>query len=145
MERGTLRLNWHRFFCSMTPQTEAALALCLADIGLSLGEYMELMEESYIQTIAESGEAHSSRAIIECSAKQLASKRLQSYARAKRRFVLARRGESHRILLPPPVLPGGDPISLPAPGFFSMMAAVDRDSLRDQNRRLIREVRNDHS
>jgi hypothetical protein len=55
MERGALRLNWHRFFCSMTPQTEAALALCLADIGLSLGEYMEIMEESYIQTIAESG------------------------------------------------------------------------------------------
>jgi hypothetical protein len=129
----------------MAPQTEAALALCLADIGLSLGEYMELMEESYIQTIAESGEAHLSRAVIDCGAKKLARKRLQSYARAKRRFVLARRGEGHRIFLPPPVLAGGDPIPLPAPGFFSMMAAVERDSLRDRNRRLITEMRNDHS
>jgi hypothetical protein len=129
----------------MTPQTERALALCLADMGLSLGEYMELMEESYVQTIAESGEAHSSRAVIDYRAQKLAGRRLQSYAGAKRRFVAARLGGSRRTFLPPVVLPGGDPFSLPVLGFFSMMDPVDRDSLRDRNRRLIREMRNDHS
>jgi hypothetical protein len=39
----------------MTPQTEAALARCLADIGLSLGEYMKLMEEAYVQTVVAQG------------------------------------------------------------------------------------------
>jgi hypothetical protein len=129
----------------MTPDTEAALARCLADIGLSLGEYMELMEESYLQTAAVSPEDCLSHAQVDARAKKLASQRLQSYARAKRRYTLTHQGESRRMFLPPPLLQAADPFSMPVLGGFWIMTPADRDSLRDSNRRLIREMRNDIS
>lgn len=144
MEPGTLRLNWRHFFSGMTPRTEVALARCLSDIGLSLGEYMELMEEAYLQTVAVSRQDDLTRAQVDARAKKLARQRIQSYARAKRRFVLTRRGENHRIFVPPPILQSGDPLLMPVVGCFWMTDPVDRDSLRDSNRRLIREMRNEH-
>ena len=126
----------------MTPQLASGLARCLTDIGLSLGEYMELMEEAYIQTAVELGERECSRATVNHQAQSLARRRLRSYAGAKRLLVLARLGALPWTPMLVQGPPGADPFSAPVVG-HPWIVSVDRVCLHARNRRLIRAMRDD--
>jgi hypothetical protein len=126
----------------MTPQVENALARCLTDIGLSLGEYMELMEEAYIQAAAELGDGDCGRATVNYRAQVLAGQRLRSYAGAKRLLALARPGALHWTPMLVQGPPGADPFSAPVVG-DPWIVSVDRVCLHARNRRLIRAMRDD--
>jgi hypothetical protein len=49
MLTGLPRVSWRRFFRHLTTQGQRELERALADCGLLLGEYMELVERAYLE------------------------------------------------------------------------------------------------
>ncbi len=86
-------INWRKFFGRLTPEGQQALERTLADAGLLLGEYMELVERAYLEAFFLRQAGHAAvRLEVEADAQTIAGNLVGSYARRKRVFCQVRTG-----------------------------------------------------
>ena len=89
MLTGLPRVSWRRFFRHLTTQGQRALERALADCGLLLGEYMELVERAYLEAYAlRQASPGRERADLDVAALAVAARLIGGYVGRKRLFLL---------------------------------------------------------
>jgi len=89
MLTGLPRVSWRRFFRHLTTQGQRELERALADCGLLLGEYMELVERAYLEVYVLREARHGwEQADLDVTAQAIAARLIGGYVRRKRLFLL---------------------------------------------------------
>lgn len=117
-------ITWNRFFARLTQAGQRSLERALADGGLLLGEYMELVERAYLQAyLMRKRDAPARPDLIMAYAQDMAEKLVRSYAARKREWVL--RNTAYRTAAwqatayPPEAMEGMTAGILPLPDILS--------------------------
>jgi hypothetical protein len=89
MLAGLPRVSWRRFFRRLSARDQRELERALADCGLLLGEYMELVERAYLEAYVLQEARHGwERVDLEVAAHAIAARVIGGYVRRKRLFLL---------------------------------------------------------
>ena len=89
MLSGLPHVSWRRFFRHLTTQGQRELERALAEGGLLLGEYMELVERAYLEAYAlKVANPGRERADLDVAALAVAARLIGGYVRRKRLFLL---------------------------------------------------------
>ncbi|MDP2674218.1 MAG: hypothetical protein Q8Q00_04835 [Dehalococcoidia bacterium] len=89
MLTGLPRVSWRRFFRHLTTQGQRELERALADCGLLLGEYMELVERAYLEAyVLQEASPGGERVDLDVTAQAVAARLIGGYVTRKRLFLL---------------------------------------------------------
>lgn len=82
-------IAWAAVFRSMTSQRQGEFERCLAESGLLLGEFMELVERAYsVAYLLREASLGWERVDLEATAQATAARLIDSYIKRKRLFIL---------------------------------------------------------
>lgn len=110
------QISWKRFFGRLTPVGQRSLERALADGGLLLGEYMELVERAYLQAYLLRENTPSRHGDLVMDAQVMAESLVRSYAARKREWILktaAYRAAASQSAVRPPEAIEGMTVDLP--------------------------------
>lgn len=89
MLSGLPHVSWRRFFRRLSARDQRELERALAEGGLLLGEYMELVERAYLEAYAlKVANPGRERADLDVAAFAVAARLIGGYVRRKRLFLL---------------------------------------------------------
>ena len=88
MTAAVLHVNWSRFFRGLTPARQRRFERALAESGLVVGEYMELVERAAMETLAAGQRSLPGSVDFAAVARSRAVELLASYSRRKCLYAL---------------------------------------------------------
>lgn len=89
MVTGLPRVSWRRFFRRLSARDQRSLERALAECGLLVGEYMELVERAYLEAyVLREASLGRERTDLDVAAHAMAARVIGGYVRRKRLFLL---------------------------------------------------------